>query len=149
MSDLTIQLLGGVSHGKIVTIPDTVEKICVPVVRVKCEHSPDGAGVETVTVTYRQGENTRPGNWVADQDFHHLGWWCQECSAQGELVIRTAQVKELRADIERVRELHKSLTVQDRNGREIQVCSECLDGGPWRLHQDYPCPTIKALDGDR
>jgi hypothetical protein len=105
MSDMTIQLLGGVSHGKILTMPDTVEKIGVPVMRVRCEHSPDGAGVDTVMVTYRQGENTLLGSWVADCDFHHLGWWCQVCSMNAELAMRESQVKELRADIERVREL--------------------------------------------
>jgi len=38
--------------------------------------------------------------------------------------------------IERVRELHK-----DNNGR----CSECVGAV---LMEIYPCPTIKALDGN-
>ena len=127
MSDLTIQLLGGVSHGRIITVPDTTKKISVPVMRVRCEHSPDGAGVETVTVTYRQGENTRPGNWVADQDFHHLGWWCQECSMNAEVTLRESQVKELRANIQRVRELIKDESWEDSDSCKVVAVSELLE----------------------
>ena len=140
MSDLTIQLLGGVSHGRIITVPDTTEKISVPVMRVKCEHSPDGAGVETVTVTYRQGENTRLGAWVADQDFDFLGWWCQVCIMNAEVTLRESQVKALRADIVRVRELHKPWKYESAELSDI--CSHCHD-------EPYPCPTIKALDSEQ
>jgi hypothetical protein len=135
MSDLNIQLLGGVSHGRFITVPDTTKKISVPVMRVKCEHSPDGAGVETVNVTYRQGENTRPGAWVADQDFHHLGWWCQVCSMNAELAMRENQVKELRAQIDETDENIRTIIAQMKSNQDS--------------HKNYILQLEQALDGER
>jgi hypothetical protein len=53
--------------------------------------------------------------------------------------------------IKRVRELHKPIEEINVNGFVNIVCNGCFDEEPStgeQFHHDYPCPTIKALDGD-
>lgn len=48
----------------------------------------------------------------------------------------------LQSAIERVRELHKPVNYHSNNHKgEIAICLECKE--------KYPCPTIKALDGEK
>ena len=58
-----------------------------------------------------------------------------------------AEVRELRAKVERVREVHEpidALLNPGRHERVVKVCIGCgTDDGNW---QRYPCPTIKALE---
>jgi len=56
----------------------------------------------------------------------------------------------LKASIQRVRELHKEVDANDSvcgdpdcYGEYIEDWTMCQD-----CYSDYPCPTIKALDGD-
>ena len=57
-----------------------------------------------------------------------------------------AEVRELRAKVERVREVHEpidALLNPGRHERVVKVCIGCgTDDGNW---QRYPCPTIRAL----
>lgn len=50
--------------------------------------------------------------------------------------------------IERVRELHKPVEASTERGMR-QICQECWDIAGERLAAVYPCPTIKALDGEQ
>lgn len=57
-----------------------------------------------------------------------------------------AEVRELRAKVERVREVHEPIDAIMNPGRHelvVKVCIGCgTDDGNW---QRYPCPTIRAL----
>jgi len=55
-----------------------------------------------------------------------------------------AELSEAKQAIQRVRELHKP---SEMLGIWDAVCSVCTEGD---LHDyvEYPCPTIKALDGE-
>ena len=54
------------------------------------------------------------------------------------------QIDKLEAAIQRVRELHRE--VPGRSHKET-TCEECY--GDYTYYEyTYPCPTIKALDGD-
>ena len=47
--------------------------------------------------------------------------------------------------IVRVRELH-----QEIDGIGVKACAVCIDDRiHWTEQAEYPCPTIKALDGDK
>ena len=50
------------------------------------------------------------------------------------------EIQELKSAIQRVRELHKN-----KNG----LCNACEDTYESSGLKDYPCPTIKALDGEQ
>ena len=56
-----------------------------------------------------------------------------------------AELAEALEDIQRVRELHKPFAGNIEG--ELEICDVCYDsfGNP----VNYPCPTIKALDGER
>jgi predicted phosphohydrolase len=61
------------------------------------------------------------------------------------------QVDKLEAAIQRVRELHKPIATQYSNGKEYTGCALCGDEG-WDenfYHHEYPCDTIKALEGEQ
>ena len=60
--------------------------------------------------------------------------------ASGEGAVLLAEIDRLRAAIERVRALHR-LTLE---GAHCAVCHSS-DSSDWDF---YPCPTIRALDGD-
>lgn len=54
--------------------------------------------------------------------------------------------------IGRVRELHKVIEVGLPDGRFMGACSGCMEGVDYNndyTFADYPCPTIKALDGEQ
>jgi hypothetical protein len=54
------------------------------------------------------------------------------------------EYKEMREAIVRVRELHKP------GGKEFKYCRHCEIGTVSGYdYADYPCPTIKALDGEK
>lgn len=53
--------------------------------------------------------------------------------------------------IQRVRELHRVIEVGLPDGRFMGACSGCMEGVDYNndyTFADYPCPTIKALDGE-
>jgi len=53
--------------------------------------------------------------------------------------------------IKRVRELHKLRVEVNEHGYSNDTCWGCYDEEPstgQQFHHDYPCPTIKALDGE-
>jgi hypothetical protein len=59
---------------------------------------------------------------------------------------------ELQQAIERVRELHKLRIEVNQNGFSNDTCNGCYDEDSStgeQFHHDYPCPTIKALDGEQ
>ena len=60
-----------------------------------------------------------------------------------------ARVRELRAKVERVREVHQPIDAMlnpGRHERVVKVCTGCgTDDGNW---QRWPCPTIRALDAN-
>lgn len=60
----------------------------------------------------------------------------------------TARVEAAEAKIAAVRDLHKTVEIQDR-GHIFRVCEECSDlgGDGSRGAVMTPCPTIAALDG--
>ena len=57
-----------------------------------------------------------------------------------------AEVRELRAKVERVREVHEPIDAMMNPGRHERVVKVCIgcgtDAGNW---QRWPCPTIRAL----
>jgi hypothetical protein len=53
------------------------------------------------------------------------------------VTMELIQYKEMREAIQRVRKLHSP--IQDKFVVTLSWCFSC--------EQDYPCPTIKALDG--
>jgi hypothetical protein len=63
------------------------------------------------------------------------------------------EYKEMREAIHRVRELHKPYQLKKLGNSTKVICVTCVD----RLntetnileHIPYPCPTIKALDGEQ
>lgn len=55
-----------------------------------------------------------------------------------------AELNKAREAIERVRQLHQPI----ENGEWEPHCSHCREGVGYVDFVDYPCPTIKALDGD-
>lgn len=61
------------------------------------------------------------------------------------------EAHEYKQAIERVRELHKPVTsYKGMDNDEIIGCYECEETGSGREYWvEYPCPTIKALDGDQ
>ena len=60
-----------------------------------------------------------------------------------------AEVRELRAKVERVREVHEPIDAMlnpGRHERVVKVCTGCgTDDGNW---QRWPCPTIRELDAN-
>lgn len=55
------------------------------------------------------------------------------------VTMELIQYKEMREAIQRVRKLHSP--IQDKFVVTLSWCFSC--------EQDYPCPTIKALDGEQ
>ena len=66
----------------------------------------------------------------------------------GELLAANAQLKKLTEAIKRVRELHKPVDTSKIWGMPDYgiCCVACEVNG---MAVEYPCPTIKALDGDK
>lgn len=64
--------------------------------------------------------------------------------------VRNANAKNYGA-IKRVRELHKPVkSYKGKDHTEIVGCYECEETGSGREYWvEYPCPTIKALDGEK
>ena len=63
--------------------------------------------------------------------------------------VRNANQKNYAA-VKRVRELHKIRIEVNENGFSNDTCNGCYDEDSStgeQFHHDYPCPTIKALDG--
>ena len=59
---------------------------------------------------------------------------------------------EYKKAIERVRELHKLRVEVNEHGYSNDTCWGCYDEEPstgQQFHHEYPCPTIKALDGEQ
>lgn len=70
-----------------------------------------------------------------------------------QIVSLTNKVVSLEEAIQRVRDFHKPITTQydNENKTEYIGCAECGDEG-WDgtfYHHEYPCDTIKALDGEK
>jgi len=61
-----------------------------------------------------------------------------------------ARANQAEETIERVRELHKKIDANDSVCGDPECCGEYIEG--WTVCQecycDYPCKTIKALDGE-
>ena len=54
-------------------------------------------------------------------------------------------LKDAQEAIQRVRELHKQI-----DGIGVKVCAVCIDDNMyWTEQTNYPCDTIKALDGEQ
>ena len=68
-----------------------------------------------------------------------------------DFVFDEEDAHEFHAAIERVRELHKPVTsYKGMDNDEIIGCYECEETGSGREYWvEYPCPTIKALDGEK
>jgi len=63
--------------------------------------------------------------------------------------VRNANQKNYDA-VKRVRELHSLRVEVNQNGFSNDTCDGCYDEDSStgeQFHHDYPCPTIKALDG--
>lgn len=88
----------------------------------------------------RGGSSTIGGDHLAE-DFEHVAM--MDPSTTLALV---AEVRELRAKVERVREVHEPIDAMlnpGRHERVVKVCTGCgTDDGNW---QRWPCPTIRAL----
>ena len=76
------------------------------------------------------------------------GWWVVALDPPDALAL-VAEVRELRAKVERVREVHEPIDAMlnpGRHERVVKVCIGCgTDDGNW---QRWPCPTIRALDAN-
>jgi hypothetical protein len=76
----------------------------------------------------------------------------KECNCDWSAIayVKTEVNLELSKAIERVRELHKLRVEVNEHGYSNDTCWGCYDEEPStgkQFHHDYPCPTIKALDG--
>lgn len=84
---------------------------------------------------------------VPASDVDAILTWCGHDAA--ELLAATDPRD---AAIARVRVLHKRVTGHYYNRPDVAVCEHCTSGGdPFHYPQDaeqWPCATIKALDGD-
>jgi hypothetical protein len=62
-----------------------------------------------------------------------------------------ARANQAEEAIQRVRELHKEVDANDSVCGDPECCGEYIED--WTMCQecycDYPCPTIKALDGEQ
>lgn len=70
-----------------------------------------------------------------------------QCAAVDEAwAADRAERDELRAAVERVRDVHQPVDAMNTDtGRIVKVCAGCgTDGGNWTY---WPCRTIRALDG--
>jgi len=105
MSENTKQiwLVGGVANGRMLSVPDSVDKVQVPTLRVRCKHDPEGIGNETVVVTYRPLENTNRMNWWPDTDAVAFGWWCQKCQMKTTIGYLKAKLEKQEAIIDSIR----------------------------------------------
>lgn len=58
--------------------------------------------------------------------------------------------EELELMVERVRELHTSQVLTDKNGKlfETGFCEHCVEHTTGQNDVLLPCPTLKALDGE-
>ena len=67
--------------------------------------------------------------------------------APSDLAALVAEVERLRGQIDAAKALHKPLDALNTNSNHIgQVCLGCgQDNGNWN---EYPCPTMRALDGE-
>ena len=73
---------------------------------------------------------------------------CTLCKAD----LSYAPYNKLVEAIVRVRELHKLRIEVNENGFSNDTCNGCYDEDSstgTQFHHDYPCPTIKALDGEQ
>ena len=77
-------------------------------------------------------------NFVIDNDYDYCG--CSEVEADDGEYVRYEEYQKLRAVIDRVRALHQPTF----DGAHCVVCHSS-DSSDWDF---YPCPTIRALDGD-
>jgi len=69
-------------------------------------------------------------------------WESKYCPCKGCGVAREEGRQEI---IYRIRKLH-----QEIDGIGVKVCAVCIDDNMhWSEQTEYPCPTIKALDGDK
>jgi hypothetical protein len=80
----------------------------------------------------------------------------KESTGSNAIVLHGARLARVASEaeeaIERVRELHKPIEEVNENGFVNIVCNGCFDEEPstgQEFHHDYPCPTIKALDGEQ
>ena len=74
---------------------------------------------------------------IAAVEDWHRDRWTGVCESPEEVV---RELKQAQAAIQRVRELHGRLEVTGLSGPSF-VCLECYDA-------EWPCATIRALDGD-
>lgn len=73
----------------------------------------------------------------------------KEATGSNVIVLNGARLARVASEaeqaIERVRELHKPVA-----GIGITECAVCVDDRMhWTESVEYPCPTIKALDGEQ
>lgn len=81
---------------------------------------------------FYDGTKARPGAYLLDERKIAEGAWNR---AVCEVGFRSAAV----------REIHKPMPQYDRATRVDDVCAECSGGFKFIK---YPCPTIRALDGE-
>ena len=75
---------------------------------------------------------------------------CGSCSICYDFEMKP--LLEAREAIQRVRELHKLRVEINENGFANDTCNGCFDEDSStgeHFHHPYPCPTIKALDGEQ
>ena len=86
------------------------------------------------------GSSTIDGDHLAE-DFAHIAMMDPATT-----LALVAEVRELRAKVERVREVHEPIDAMlnpGRHERVVKVCIGCgTDDGNW---QRWPCPTVRAL----
>ena len=91
-------------------------------------------------VTHRRGQPCiATPNKSPDSEMVEWTWRTRAEAAEAEVDELTAERDALRAQVERVRDLHvPSQTVKSRISG-LPVCCRC--------HDIYPCETLRALDG--
>lgn len=72
-------------------------------------------------------------------------------SVLAQATVMTERVIALDESVKRVRELHKEIDANDSVCGDPDCCGEYIEG--WTVCQecycDYPCKTIKVLDGEQ
>jgi hypothetical protein len=75
-----------------------------------------------------------------------LRWIPSATLQSGEGAVLLEEIDRLRAAIERVRALHAPQEYTIWSGARLQRCTHSRDETGYCL--PYPCPTLRALDGD-
>ncbi|WP_157251102.1 hypothetical protein [Nonomuraea typhae] len=96
------------------------------------------------------GQNAKPGQIHLAATLLRRTQEADRCFLEdhkGRLEHAEGQVKDLRAALERIREVHRCVTHRKPRGEEVSTCAHCSEDSYPYYEVLWPCPTIAALNG--